>query len=121
MKLKSRWLPDSSMTTYFGKPVFHAYGNSNLKSASGGICYGDYMKTHNINPHSGGNKPKNSQIHGRALLGGTIQIRGPGSRSPIKKPVKMVRKPVPPRIAPGRPQTVKMKKIALEEKNPIKP
>lgn len=78
MKLKSRWLPDSSMTTYFGKPAFHAYGNGNINSAGGGICYGDHMKTHNINPHSGGNKPKNSQIHGRALLGGTIQVRGPG-------------------------------------------
>lgn len=33
----------------------------------------------------------------------------------------MVRKPVPPRIAPGRPQTAKMKQIAKEEKNPIKP
>jgi hypothetical protein len=72
MKLKSRWLPDSSMTTYFGKPVFHAYGNNNINSTTGGICYGDHMKTHNINPHSGGNKPKYAQIHGRALLGGTI-------------------------------------------------
>jgi hypothetical protein len=58
------------------------------------------MKTFNINPHSGGNKPEFSQIHGRTLLGGTVQVRAPGSRSPKKKPIKMTRKPIPPRVAP---------------------
>ena len=58
LKLKSRWLPDSAQTTYFGKPVFHAYGNGNVKPTGNRVCYGDHMKTHNINPHSGGNKPK---------------------------------------------------------------
>jgi len=29
LKERSRWLPDSAMTTYFGKPAFHAYGNGN--------------------------------------------------------------------------------------------
>jgi len=49
-------------------------------------------------------------------------VRGPGSKSPgKKKPVATIRKPVPPRIAPGRPQTAKMKKIAQEERNTIKP
>ena len=72
LKLCSRWLPDSSMTTYFGKPAFFAYGNGNTRPASGGAIYGQYLKTHNINPHSGGNRPEFSQIHGRALLGGTI-------------------------------------------------
>lgn len=60
LKLGSRWLPDSSLTTYFGKPVFHAYGNANTNSATGGLIYGDHLKTFNINPHSGGNKPINS-------------------------------------------------------------
>ena len=72
MKLCSRWLPDSSLTTYFGKPAFHSYGNSNLNPTAGGLGYGQYMKTFNINPHSGGNKPEFSQIHGRTLLGGTV-------------------------------------------------
>ena len=78
------------------------------------------MKTHNINPHAGGNKPHYSQIHGRAMLGKTITVRGAHSRSPKKKPIKMIRKPVPPRVAPPRaltrniqsakaaPQTVKL-------------
>ena len=55
------------------------------------------------------------------MLGGTVQIRGPGSKSPRKKmPVATIRKPVPPRVAPGRPQTAKMKKIAEEERGPVK-
>lgn len=40
MKLCSRWLPDSSLTTYFGKPAFHSYGNSNLNPTCGGLGYG---------------------------------------------------------------------------------
>lgn len=98
LKLCSRWLPDSSMTTYFGKPAFHAYGNANTKPTAGGTVYGQYMKTYNINPHSGGNCPEYTQVHGRALLGGTVQVRAPGSRSPNKKPIKMTRKPIPPRV-----------------------
>lgn len=35
------------------------------------------------------------------MLGGTVQIRAPGSKSPRKKPIKMTRKPIPPRIAPN--------------------
>ena len=58
LKLDGRLLPDSAMTTYFGKPAFHAYGNGNVRPASGGLVYGEYMKTHNINPHSGDNKPQ---------------------------------------------------------------
>lgn len=72
LKLTSRWLPDSSMTTYFGKPAFFAYGNGNTRPTSGGPIYGQYLKTHNINPHAGGNRPEFVQIHGRALLGGTV-------------------------------------------------
>ena len=102
LKKCSRWLPDSALTTYFGKPAFHAYGSGNTDPTYGGSMYGQFMLTHNINPHAGGNKPEFSQIHGRAMLGGTVQIRGPGSRSPKKAPMKFTRKPVPPRIAPPR-------------------
>lgn len=104
LKLTSRWLPDSALTTYFGLPAFHSYGNGNTKPAFGGTIYGDYMKTFNINPHSGGNKPEFSQVNSRSLLGGTVQVRAPGSRSAKKRPVKMTRKPIPPRIAPNKKQ-----------------
>ena len=40
LKLEGRLLPDSAMTTYFGKPAFHAYGNGNVRPASGGLVYG---------------------------------------------------------------------------------
>ena len=50
MKCISRWFPDSAITTLFGKPAFHAYGNGNMKPTAGGYLYGDYMKSHNINP-----------------------------------------------------------------------
>ena len=66
--------------------------------------YGDQLKTFNINPHSGGNKPIYSQVHGRTLLGGTVQIRGPGSIKKMKNGtnLRQVRRPVPPRIAPSK-------------------
>jgi hypothetical protein len=40
LKLSSRWLPDSALTTYFGKPAFHAYGNGNTNPTVGGGIYG---------------------------------------------------------------------------------
>lgn len=98
LKLSSRFLPDSSITTFFGKPAFFNYGGVNTNPTTGGIVYGQYMKTHNINPHSGDNKPEFNQIHGRALLGGTVQIRAPGSRVAKKRPIRMTRHPVPPRV-----------------------
>lgn len=58
LKLGSRWLPDSSLTTFFGKPAFYNYGHKNTNPTNGGFVYGTYLKTHNINPHSGGNKPE---------------------------------------------------------------
>ena len=67
MKHVSRWLPDSAITTYFGKPAFHPYGNGNTKPTMGGTVYGNYMKTHNINPHSGGNHPEFKQVFGTAI------------------------------------------------------
>jgi len=57
LKMKGRLLSDSAITTYFGKPAFHAYGNANTHPTQGGLVYGDYLKTHNINPHSGTNEP----------------------------------------------------------------
>lgn len=122
LKLTSRWLPDSSLTTFFGKPAFCAYGNGNTNPTVGGPIYGQYLKTFNINPHSGGNKPEFSQIHGRSLLGGTVQVRAPGNRQARKKPIKMTRHPEPPRVAPNKTQLAQEEKDAeLRDRNPIQP
>jgi len=67
LKHTSRWLPDSAITTYFGKPAFHPYGHANTNPAVGGTIYGQYMKTHNINPHSGGNHPEYKQVFKTAI------------------------------------------------------
>jgi hypothetical protein len=36
----TRWIADSSFTTYYGKPAFHTYGRANTKPTQGGINYG---------------------------------------------------------------------------------
>lgn len=91
MKHTSRWLPDSAITTYFGKPAFHAYGNANTNPTNGGTIYGDYLKTHNVNPHSGDNVPEFKQVFERAIIGGatkeSILSMRAKSRSPIKRQV----------------------------------
>lgn len=38
-----------------GKPAFENYGN-NQKSLF--FCYGNHLKTHNVNPHRGKSKPE---------------------------------------------------------------
>jgi len=50
VKSTSRWLADTAITTYFGRPAFHPYGNGNTKPTVGGVICGDYLKSHNINP-----------------------------------------------------------------------
>ena len=65
IKKKGRLLADSAHTTFFGKPTFHAYGNANTHPTS--MNY--YLKTHNINPHSGTNHPKTKQVYSRAMRG----------------------------------------------------
>lgn len=113
LKQEGRLLPDSAMTTYFGKPAFHAYGNGNTRPASGGLIYGTYLKTHNINPHSGDNKPEFNQIYGNALLNPKVLLPkgAEQGKSPRKltarelealggiNPPPIVRKPQPPRQA----------------------
>lgn len=65
---ESRWLPDSSFQTYFGKPAFAVYGNGNTNPVFGGPMYGNYLKTHNINPQRGPNRPKIEQVYQSAAL-----------------------------------------------------
>ena len=67
-KLRSRWLPNTSLQTYFGKPPFENYGNANTKPVDGGTFYGGFMKSHNLNPHRGGNHPQYKQVQPHAQL-----------------------------------------------------
>ena len=85
LKLQGRLLPDSSMTTYFGKPAFHSYGNGNTNPTNGGLLYGSYLKTHNINPHSGDNKPDNIQVYGAAMKNPNGFVIAKPSKSPQKE------------------------------------
>ena len=72
----TRWLPDSSFTTYFGKPAFHAYGKGNVKPTVGGINYGHNMLTHNINAECGDNPPLYQQVYDQALKSGIVKTKG---------------------------------------------
>lgn len=54
----TRWLADSSFTTYFGKPPFHAYGKGNVKPTNPN----SKMLTHNINAATGSYQTRNGQI-----------------------------------------------------------
>lgn len=49
-------------------------------------------------------------------------MRAPGSRSAKKYPVKMTRKPIPPRIAPNKKQVpTEVLKTQLKARNPVNP
>jgi hypothetical protein len=43
------------------------YGRVNTHGVDGGIVYGEYMKTHNINPHTMGNHPEDYETYKGAL------------------------------------------------------
>lgn len=102
-------MADSSLTTYFGKPAFHSYGNGNVLPAQGGLVYGDYMKTHNINPHSGENHPKYRQCYERAMIGNMKVKKTPGKNKKLVMESVRTRNPEPPRQAEEkRPMTAKM-------------
>eukprot|EP00347_Sterkiella_histriomuscorum_P011923 403370574 len=120
VKSTSRWLADSAITTYFGRPTFHPYGNGNTKPTVGGVISGDYLKSHNINPQSGDNKPEYRQVYGRAMLGATIEVRGPG-QSPQKK---TVRQPTLPRkvredirLTPGQVDEINNRNPIMPQRN----
>lgn len=119
IKSTSRWLPDSALTTFFGKPAFHPYGNGNTNPTVGGTVYGQYMLSHNVNPQSGDNKPEYKQVFGRAIIGAHQPVvKGPGlKKSPTKKErvphlPKKVREDI--RLTPGEVEE-------LKSRNPIMP
>lgn len=72
----TRWLPDSSFTTYFGKPAFHTYGKGNVNPTVGGVNYGQNLLTHNINAECGDNPPQFQQVYDSALKAGLVKTKG---------------------------------------------
>jgi hypothetical protein len=64
----TRWLPNSAFTTFLGKPAFENYGYGNTKPVYGGLFYGNYMLSHNINPIDGENKPDAKQVYSSAMV-----------------------------------------------------
>lgn len=59
---QTRWLPNSAFQTYFGKPAFESYGMGNINPTWGGLGYGQYMVSHNVNPHRLPNDPSIKQV-----------------------------------------------------------
>ena len=82
----TRWLPNSAFTTYFGKPAFENYGYGNTNPVYGGLFYGNYMLSHNMNPIDGSNHPEEKQVYSSAMMK-SVQRKG-------------VRRPSPPRKVP---------------------
>ena len=95
----TRWLPNSAFTTYFGKPAFENYGCGNTKPVYGGLFYGNYMLTHNINPIDGDNKPDTKQVYSYAML------------KTIKN--NKIRQPEPPRKVPDEIRNTPVKKFLI--------
>ena len=82
----TRWLPNSAFTTYFGKPAFENYGYGNINPVYGGLFYGNYMLSHNMNPIDGANHPPEKQVYSSAMMK-SLQRKG-------------IRRPSPPRNVP---------------------
>ena len=43
-------------------------GRGNIKPIGGGIVYGNYLKSHNVNPHRGKNQPPNKETYESAII-----------------------------------------------------
>lgn len=102
----TRDLANSAFMTYFGKPPFENYGKGNVKPAVGGILYGDYLKTHNVNPHRGPSVPRYKQVFDGADF------------SSSKKPIIQ---PEPPRNCKEEFRLSPKQVQALKERNPLTP
>ena len=101
----TRWLPNSSFTTFFGKPAFENYGFGNTKPVYGGLFYGNYMLSHNINPIDGDNFPGEKQVYASAMH---------KSRKYGKQ-----RRPEPPRKVPDEIRNTPEELTDLRGRNPI--
>lgn len=82
----TRWLPNSAFTTYFGKPAFENYGYGNTNPVYGGLFYGNYMLSHNMNPIDGANHPPEKQVYSSAMMKSMQR--------------QAIRRPSPPRKVP---------------------
>ena len=80
----TRWLPNSSFTTYFGKPAFENYGYGNTNPVYGGLFYGNYTPPHNMNPIDGDNHPPEKQVYSSAMMK-SCQRKGVRKPSPPKE------------------------------------
>lgn len=102
----SRWKPNTHLLSLHGKPIWHPYGQGNTKPAVGGVVYGQYLLTHNVNPHSGENCPQYQQVyesaHNKAFENG-------------KKTLE------PYRRLPESPKISKEEMEELKNRNPIMP
>lgn len=101
----TRWLPNSSFTTFFGKPAFENYGFGNTKPTYGGLFYGNYMLSHNINPVDGENLPEEKQVYASCML----------KASKASHP----RKPEPPRKVPEEIRNTPEELIEIKGRNPV--
>lgn len=101
----TRWLPNSAFTTYFGKPAFENYGYGNLNPTYGGLFYGNYMLSHNVNPMDGQNKPETKQVYSSAML------------KSIKR--NEIRRPSPPRKTPDEIRNTQDELDDIRGRNPI--
>jgi hypothetical protein len=78
------------------KPVFHTYGRKNTTPVYGGVSYGDYMLTHNVNPEYGQNKPKYQQVYNSGANKGFTKVdrvelrRDDGTVNITKKNLKVM-------------------------------
>lgn len=95
----TRWLPNSAFTTYFGKPAFENYGYGNTKPVYGGLFYGNYMLSHNMNPIDGPNHPSEKQVYSSAMM------------KSLQRPP--IRKPSPPRKVPDEIRNTPVKKFLI--------
>lgn len=67
MRNESRYLSDTGFRKYFDRQVFENYGNANVHDHNDGFVYGNYLKTHNINPHTQQNLPQTEETFYHAL------------------------------------------------------
>lgn len=101
----TRWLPNTSFTTFFGKPAFENYGFGNTKPTYGGLFYGNYMLSHNINPVDGENLPEEKQVYASCML----------KASKASHP----RKPEPPRKVPEEIRNTPEELTEIKGRNPV--
>ena len=106
MNETTRWLPNSAFMTYFGKPAFENYGKGNTNPVVGGVLYGDYLKTHNVNPHRGPSVPRYKQVFEHADFSST------------RKPVIQ---PEPPRKCKDDFRLSQKQVEDLKKRNPLMP